>query len=232
MAEPKTKKRKKARRVARERRFEPSAGQSSKLVLGVGMVGALVLGAGVYSQWIRDEPQTWAPYLVGAGALLLAGALWFGETTALPVRVGDMGVAIERGNDLGRLVWCEIEEISIRGKELALRGEDLTLSVALDSHPTAIAWILDEAERRIPDAVNVDRADRKALPKPREADGEAVELDGLELAASECAASGEAITFERDARICPNCGEVYHRDHMPKRCVTCDAMLGTKALRV
>lgn len=38
----------------KERRFEPSSGQSS-LYSGLGgMAGALALGAGVYGQWIRE----------------------------------------------------------------------------------------------------------------------------------------------------------------------------------
>ena len=38
-----------------------------------------------------------------------------------------------------------------------------------------------------------------------------------------------AAAFERDARLCPNCGEVYLKDQVPKKCLTCQAELGTRA---
>src|ERR1700691_4312677 len=62
----------------RERRFEPTASASTWIsVLGFS-IGAVLLGAGVYAQWLRaslrpehTEPHPAAPYLLMAGALVL-----------------------------------------------------------------------------------------------------------------------------------------------------------------
>src|ERR1700742_58750 len=84
----KTKKQAQAKRVRKERLFMPSATYASRLSIGGGMLGALILGAGVYSQWLSDNPRAVAPYLFGVGAVSLGAALWFGDAGALPLRVG------------------------------------------------------------------------------------------------------------------------------------------------
>ena len=68
------------------------------------------------------------------------------------------------------------------------------------------------------------------LPEPKDTDGELVPVEGLQVAGRQCAKSGKAISFERDARLCPNCGQVYHHTSVPKRCMTCKAELGEKAI--
>ncbi len=236
MAEPTRKKKKKVkkkapRRERRERRFSPQQTHTSWVAVAAGALGAGGLGAGVYAQWISDPPHHYAPYIVTAGALVLAGALWFGDTGAVPVRVGDAGIAIEKGKELVRLPWCDITRISVDKGQLVVRGEDLTLTIPLGAHRTAIAWVLMEGVRRVPDAMDVKGNVVDTLPKPDESDGELLSVEGLQVAGRECAASGETIAFERDARLCPTCGQVYHKDHVPKRCVTCDEALGSQAIR-
>jgi hypothetical protein len=39
-----------------------------------------------------------------------------------------------------------------------------------------------------------------------------------------CAESDVIISYEPDARVCPRCERVYHKDHVPKSCV-CGASL-------
>ena len=43
--------------------------------------------------------------------------------------------------------------------------------------------------------------------------------------------SSWTISFERDARLCPQCCQVYLRDQVPKKCVTCELDLADKAVR-
>jgi hypothetical protein len=227
MAEKKAGKKKKkgAKRERRERRFEPEQTQTTKLALIGGMVGALVLGAGVYSQWIMETPPSYAPWLVAGGALVLGLSLWFGDPGAVPVRVGDAGLAVEKGTDLSRLAWCDIEQVNVEKNELVVKGDELTITLPLKIHAKAVAWVLAEGTRRVPGVMNVKRSVLKDLPEPKEHDGQILTIDSLQIAGRHCASSDKPIAFERDARLCPNCAEVYHRDHVPKQCVTCDADL-------
>jgi hypothetical protein len=222
----------KARRERTERRFEPEQTQTNNLAVIGGMVGALGLGAGVYSQWIQDPPLGFASWLVAGGALVLGGALWFGDAGAVPVRVGDAGLAIEKGTELSRLAWCDIERIYTEKNELVIKGDQLTLTLPLKAHARAAAWVLSEAARRLPDVLDVHRKLADELPKPRETDGTVVKIDSLQIAGRNCAASDKPIAFERDARLCPNCAEVYHKDHVPKKCATCENDLGERAVKV
>ena len=219
-----------ATRVRKERRFLPEATYASRASIAGGMLGALVLGAGVYGEWLRDEPRVIAPYLFGAGAMALGAALWFGDAGALPVRVGDAGIVIEKGNELARLAWCDVERISKEGSDLVAKGKDLTLRIPVAAHRAAVAWILSEGTQRIPAMMDVKRQSLEGLPEPKDSDGELVAMEGLQVAGRHCAASGKPVSFERDARLCPVCGQVYLKDQVPAKCVTCSNSLGSKAV--
>jgi len=229
-AKPKTKAQ--AKRVRKERRFVPEATYASRASIAGGMLGALVLGAGVYGQWLRDEPRVIAPYLFGVGAIALGAALWFGDAGALPVRVGDAGIAIEKGNELVRLAWCDLERVFSERGELVAKGKDLTLRIPVAAHRAAVAWILSEGTKRMPAAMDVKRQSLEGLPEPKDTDGELVAIEGLQVAGRHCAASGKPVSFERDARLCPVCGQVYLNDQVPAKCVTCGAALGSRAVEI
>jgi hypothetical protein len=227
-----TKKKKKTKRERKERRFSPEQTYSSNGAVGVGMLGALAAGAGVWGQWISDTPHTYAPYLFGAGALALGASLWFGDAGAVPVRIGDAGIALERGTELTRLAWCDLETVEVVGKQLIVKSKSTTFSIPIAAHPKAVAWILAEGTRRVPEAMNVKKSDLTGLPEPKELDGELVPLEGVQITGRHCAASGKPIAFERDARLCPNCAQVYLKDAVPKKCVTCERDLGAGAIEL
>ena len=228
----KAKKQSQAKRVRKERRFLPEPTYASRASIGGGMLGALVLGAGVYSQWLSDNPRAIAPYLFGVGAIALGTALWFGDAGALPVRVGDAGISIEKGTELVRLAWCDIERVFTERGELVAKGKELTLRIPIAAHRTASAWILSEGTKRVPSVMDVKRQSLAGLPEPKDNDGEFVAIDGLQITGRHCAVSGKPISFERDARLCPNCGQVYLKDQVPAKCVTCEVSLGAKAVEV
>jgi hypothetical protein len=196
------------------------------------MAGALALGAGVWGQWISETPHAFAPYLFGGGAIALGASLWFGDAGAVPVRIGDAGIALERGTELTRLAWCDLETVEVVGKQLVAKGKSSTFNIPLAAQPKAVAWILSEGTRRVPEAMNVKKSDLTGLPEPKELDGELVTLEGVQVAGRHCAASGKPIAFERDARLCPNCAQVYLKDSVPKKCVTCERDLGTGAIEL
>jgi hypothetical protein len=228
----KPKKQAQAKRVRKERRFVPEPTYASRASIIGGMLGALLLGAGVYGQWLSDDPRAIAPYLFGVGAIGLGAALWFGDAGALPVRVGEVGIAIEKGSELVRLAWCDLERVFTERNELVAKGKELTLRIPIAAHRIAVAWILSEGTKRVPAVMDVKRQSLAQLPEPKEADGEQVVLESLQITGRHCAASGKPISFERDARLCPNCAQVYLKDQVPKKCVTCEADLGTKAAEV
>jgi hypothetical protein len=228
----KAKKPAQTKRARKERRFEPEPTYASRASIGGGMLGALILGAGVYSQWLSDNPRAIAPYLFGVGAVSVGAALWFGDAGALPVRVGDAGIAVEKGTELTRLSWCDIERVFTERGELVAKGKELTLRIPIAAHRSAVAWILSEGTRRMPAVMDVKRQSLSSLPEPKDNDGDFVTIDGLQIAGRHCAASGKPISFERDARICPMCAQVYLKDQLPKICVTCGSELGTRAVEV
>src|SRR5215831_5470779 len=112
------KKKRKASKERIERRFVPEATHTSRLAAGLGMLGSLALGAGVYGQWVKETPLSYAAVLVTLGAAGLGGGLWLGSASTFPVRVGDAGVAIERGSEMNRILWCDMKEIRLEKGDL------------------------------------------------------------------------------------------------------------------
>ena len=74
-----------------ERRFPVNTAYVASWVGIAGMLGALVLGAGVFGLWIKDPPLGYASYLVAVGGLGLGVALWFAQPSLTAVCVGDGG---------------------------------------------------------------------------------------------------------------------------------------------
>ena len=229
MAEKKKDKSKKPKRVRKERRFVVQQTQSSRLSAGAGMAGALALGAGVYAQWIREPPLGYAQYLVAGGALTLGAALWFSDSGGDPVRIGDAGIAIEKRGELTRVPWCDLKRVFMKSGKLVLETEEQSLEIPVAPHKAAVSLLLKELVSRLPDALDVKQSEIKDLPEPKESDGELVPVENLQVAGKVCAASDTPISFERDARLCPNCAQVYHKDHVPKKCVTCSEELAARA---
>lgn len=220
------KKKKKATKERLERRFVPEATHTSRFAAGLGMAGSLALGAGVYGQWVQETAAPFAPALVTTGAIALGASLWLGSATTFPVRVGDAGIAIERGSEMTRLHWCDIEELRLDGGNLVAKATAISLSIPVGAHPKATAYILAEADRRLPKIVKLDDGQRKSIPLlGSEPGGTEVPVASDQVAGRRCAATKKIISFERDARLCPNCAEVYHKDNVPKTCLTCDAEL-------
>jgi hypothetical protein len=217
-------------RRRRERRFAPEQTHASLASVIVGMAGAGVLGAGVWAQWLSDQQHGFAPYLVAGGAVALAAGMWFGDAGAVPVRVGDAGVAIEKGADVIRVAWCDIKTVSVEKRNLIVRGVEATLTIPLGAHPKAAAWVLAEGIRRLPDIIDVRPGVVDSLPEPKKHDGDMRLVEGFQVTGRHCAASDKPISFERDARICVNCGQVYHKNHVPVTCETCEEPVGQNAI--
>ena len=213
----------------RERRYEPRA-SAVAVISVVGMsIGAVLLGAGVYGQWLRaDElgPHRFAPWLLLGGALLLLAVGLFGPRAARPVRVGDAGVGLE--NDAGeilRIEWRDVTSLVLGSDLLTVQASGASISIPVKLHGQAAARVVAEARARIPS--KVEDIEKDAIEALDDTAGEVLPLDPPQAAGSRCKATDNLIAFEKDARFCGRCGEVYHKDHVPPKCLTCDAKLNS-----
>jgi hypothetical protein len=219
-------------RVRRERRFEPRANASPLVVYLLGGIGALAMGAGSWGEFgsmVRQggpEPFKYAPYILGFGAVLLGIAIWIGTSGEPPLRVGDGGLAIDRGG-VRRMPWYAVDRVAL--DEAAVRvtgkdetGADMTIIVKLASHPQAAAWIVKEARDRVPKVVQL--SPDVTLPEVRASAGEILALDPPQVVGKHCAASGKVIAYEPDAWLCPRCERCFHKAHVPDTC-ECGATL-------
>ncbi len=91
------------------------------------------------------------------------------------------------------------------------------------THPEAATLALKEARARIPARV-VDVTDLGVGVSLKDK-GELVQAEPLQLAGLRCKASDRIISLEKDGRYCSQCGQTYHREAVPKNCVSCDARL-------
>lgn len=209
----------------REQRFEPKQGASVLLtVLGMS-VGSLAVGMGVYAQWFRAAgSHAWALPLLGGGAAVFALLAFAGARPVGVVRVGDAGVAVEHeGGPIERLPWCDVRRVLLTPSAVIVQSAGSSITVSLAAHERAAARIVAEAGSRI--GGRVEGKAPPGLPPLEEAVGEEVLLEPEQAAGQRCRASDKLIAFEQDARFCAKCGELYHKDTAPKRCLSCDAAL-------
>jgi hypothetical protein len=231
MAKKKAPKKDRARE-RRERRFEPIASTSPWVAYAFGAAGALAMGAGAWGQFGASlglstvDPLAASPYILAAGALLVGVAIWLGTSGEPALRVGDAGVGVEKGT-VRRVPWYAVERVEWRGETVRVTGKDdtgeaVSIVAKLSTQGQAGAWIVKEARDRVPGVVDVP-ADA-TLPEPNVHAGTTLPLDPPQVVGRHCVASGQVISFEPDARVCPRCERVYHKAHVPDSCV-CGASL-------
>jgi hypothetical protein len=198
------------------------------------------MGAGFWAEWGRiwlaDQAES-LPYgwwLLAGGSVVLGVGIWVGTSGDPIVHVGDAGVAQQRTGAFGtmplqRMPWHAVASIAFDGAMAAVvvrgkdeTGADLTIVVRLKSQPQAAAWIVREARARVASVTTV--GDEVKLAEARNDAGEGITLEPLQIVGKRCAASGKIIAFEPDARVCPNCERVYHKEHVPDACECGQAM--------
>lgn len=222
-----------------ERRFVPRSTASAKVVYAIGAVGALVLGAGVFAQFgnalrkTQIEPVSWAPWVLAAGAVIVGVAIWIGTSTDAAIRVGVAGIAEER-NPVLRIPWWAVEEVAGDADMVVVRGKDehgaeLIIKVTRRALPEAIPWVVREARDRAPEQVEITQAAIKVIGKPSKEAGEVVPCPPLQVVGRHCEESDKVISYEPDARVCPRCERVYHKDHVPKSCVCGQSLADLRA---
>ena len=207
-----------------ERRFTPESAERSNWQALVGGLGAAMLGAGAYGTLAHDTPMPVAPWFFAAGTFALIVAFMMSSSDDVPLRVGDAGVAVERGGDRPeRIGWFEVEKVSFEGKDrLVVEGRNKRIVARSNHHAQAAAWIVKEAVERIPKRVVIDADKRDEIAKASGDYAETVAIEPMQVTGRRCKASDTIISFERDARICKTCGEVYDKKHVPEKCLTCE----------
>src|SRR5258706_1948737 len=140
-----------------ERRFTAEPTSRANFQALIGGLGVAALGAGTYATWMHDAPVPIAPYLFGGGTLAVVVAAVMSSSDGMPLRVGDAGVAAERGGDQPeRIAWYEVEKISIDGSDrVVVEGAKKRIVAPVAHHAAAAAWILKEGLERIPKRVTV-----------------------------------------------------------------------------
>ncbi len=227
-------KKKPGKRERTERRFVPQATTNRYVVYVVGGVGASALGAGLFGQfgnYIRQteiEPFQYAPWILAVGAVLLGVAIWIGTSTEAAIRVGPGGIAEERGQTR-RMPWWRVEDVGGDADVIVVRGKDetgaeMTVRLSRRALPGALAWVVKEARDRARDKVELSDSAIAAIGKPSKDAGEVVPCPPLQVVGRRCAKSDKIIAYEPDARVCPKCERVYHKERVPKTC-ECGASL-------
>jgi hypothetical protein len=182
-------------------------------------------------QYLRPDPVPYAVWVLAAGALFLGVAIWISSTGEAAVRVGDAGIAIEKGG-IKRLPWWGVESIVWSSAEHALEvagkdesGAELHVRVGSRSQPQAVAWIVREARVRIPLLIDLSEEVLGELPTPLKGVAPVIRLDPIQVVGRRCADTDKVIAYEPDARVCPRCERVYHKAHVPDACA-CGGTLG------
>lgn len=210
-----------------ERRYEPKPSVAGLVTIAGAAVGALLAGAGTYAQWFRGDalgPFKLAPYLLAAGAALMIAVAVFGSMGAKPVRVGDAGVAVEKdASEIERIPWYEVSRVALTTNALAVHSSGTFITIPRAAHAQAVARIVAEAKQRVPNVAEDLKS--AGLERLDDSIGQVVTLEPPQAAGQRCKSSDKIIAFERDARFCGRCGEIYHKDSAPRRCLTCDAAL-------
>ena len=222
------KKKRAARRT--ERRFIAQSSHSAWLVRLLGGLGATTLGAGTWGYtyghaFDADEKLKPIPaYLIAGGAVLTGATIWLGTSSEMPLRVGDPGIAMERG-EVRRMPWWGVSQITFESGNLALvvtgkdeSGSAWTFKVPLKAHAEAVGWLVKEALERIPKAVDIPDRVLEGLPGANPHAGMKVDLEPLQVVGKKDAITGKTISYEPDARVCTRCERVYFKRTVPKKC--------------
>lgn len=186
-------------------------------------LGGLAFGAGTYALAFISAGK-WhdngAAMLLG-GLVLEAGFLTLGSAPHRPLRVGSLGVGLEEDGKLRRWAWWELKRLRIEDAELVVETGGEPILVSLERHAAAAGRIIAEARKRIPGRVDV--ASGAVVSGPTS--GSKGPAEPPQVAGATCRATGVALTFERDVRMCASCGALYHRTGVPGRCAECDTKL-------
>ena len=82
----------------------------------------------------------------------------------------------------------------------------------------------------MPSLIDVAPKFADGLPKPDAKDGLVDHVLSLQTTGRRCAKTRKIIKYEREARLCSMCTQVYLKEETPEICVTCKHTLGGKSV--
>src|SRR5262249_50646955 len=126
-----------------------------------------------------------------------------------------------------RIGWFEMDEIALDHDNVVVRSKNRQIVAGRSHHAAAAAWILKEALDRIPKRVAAPPDRVAPLLEAAEGAGSGISIEPMQVAGRRCKASNVIISFERDARTCARCGEIYDKKHVPSACLTCEAPMAS-----
>jgi hypothetical protein len=234
--------RRKLKKERFERRFAPASTVDRRIVMLLGGLGAAALGAGFWGQWGAalgsdadppPEPVKYAIWILVIGAAMVATAIWIGTSTEPVIRVGTAGIGEEKSAGVRRIPWHALEHLDMEDDVLVVRGKDetgaaCTIRVRRATAPQAVAWIASETRTRVPKVYELKKAEEEKIGEPSKLAGEWAEPPPLQVVGKHCAVSGKVIAYEPDARVCPRCELVYHKNHVPKTCACGNSLTGLR----
>jgi hypothetical protein len=225
-----------------ERRFIAQSSYNPWIVRVLGGLGATTLGAGTWAYvyghaFEADEKLKPIPsYLIAAGAVLTGATIWLGTSSETPLRVGDPGISMEKG-EVRRMPWWAVSQITWESGNLALvvsgkdeAGVSWTFKVPVNAHAEAVGWIVKEALGRVPKVVDIRDAVLEKLPGASPHAGMKIELEPLQVVGKKDALNGKTISYEPDARVCTRCERVYYKRTVPKKCKCGASLLELRAV--
>lgn len=211
-----------------ERRFLPSV-QLTPVALAFAVLGCGAMGIGIYALWFSSSAHPRGAWLILGGIALIALALIVARFTRRVVHVGDPGIALFSRKQTVRVPWWQVRAVKVTRGQLSIKTDEHELVLPYAEHGQAAAWILREAERRIPKCVDKPEKKPRKLPKRDVASGKSVRLAQFQTSGVECSASKQLLQDPEEARLCAACGALYHLDHVPEECTKCDRKLGNRA---
>ncbi|MDB4935030.1 MAG: hypothetical protein JWP87_2002 [Labilithrix sp.] len=241
-SEKKDSKKKKTRGPRRwERRFIAQSSNNPWLVRVLGAAGATTLGAGTWAYvyghaFEADEKLKPIPsYLIAAGAVLTGATIWLGTSSETPLRVGDPGISMEKG-EVRRMPWWGVSQITWESGNLVLvvsgkdeSGASWTFKVPVNAHAEAVGWLVKEALARVPKVVDIRDSVLDKLPGANPHAGMKIDLEPLQVVGKKDAITGKTISYEPDARVCTRCERVYFKRTVPKKCKCGASLLDLRA---
>ncbi len=203
------------------------AAEAARAAAGAARDGALA-NANVPAEALRMEALPL--YMIAFAAVVLGVTIWLGTSSEAPLRVGDPGISMERG-EVRRMPWWGVSQITWEAGNLALvisgqdeAGASWTFKVPVKAHAEAVGWILKEALDRVPKVVDIKDDVLDELPGAGLHAGTKVDLEPLQVVGKKDALTGKLISYEPDARVCTRCERVYLKRAVPKKC-KCGASL-------
>lgn len=215
-----------------EQRFAPATGTKDYIWVVLMSLGGIGVGIGVYAMMLRDPslpPAPWTNYALAAGATLLAAYLFLGRSAEKPLRVGELGVGFEEQEGrVSRIAWWQIKSLEVDAGALLLKTKGKTHTLLIADNEPAVRSIVSEAMSRIPKRVAIDERRIEELGAAAGAKtpaGEKMHVEPPQVTGMECRSSSQALTFEKDVRLCARCGVPYHKMGVPTRCEECGRRL-------